>query len=113
METDSDYHLALIDGQANSMIAEIPAPSCAGGSAFLKQITASRQTFDSKLTTTSTYQDIAIPVVVTGVGFFDKIHGQRGVAGNGIELHPVLNISFGTPTSPHACNPPSCTITHK
>jgi hypothetical protein len=32
---------------------------------------------------------------VRGVGFFDKIHGQTGVARNGIELHPVLSIAFG------------------
>jgi hypothetical protein len=27
---------------------------------------------------------------VTGVAFFDPIHGQDGVAPNGIELHPIL-----------------------
>lgn len=26
----------------------------------------------------------------SGVGFFDFLHGQTGVAPNGIELHPVL-----------------------
>jgi len=31
---------------------------------------------------------------ITGVGFFDRLHGQTGVAPNGIELHPVLNIEF-------------------
>ena len=31
--------------------------------------------------------------LVTGVGFFDFIHGQTGVAPNGIELHPVLAFS--------------------
>lgn len=30
---------------------------------------------------------------VTGVGFFDVIHGQTGVAPNGIELHPVVSFS--------------------
>jgi hypothetical protein len=28
--------------------------------------------------------------VVTGVAFFDFLHGQTGVAPNAIELHPVL-----------------------
>jgi hypothetical protein len=32
--------------------------------------------------------------VVTGVGFFDRFHGQTGVAKNVIELHPVLDIEF-------------------
>jgi len=30
---------------------------------------------------------------ITGVGFVDFSHGQRGVAPNGIELHPVLSFS--------------------
>ena len=35
------------------------------------------------------------PVTITGVGFFDRVHGQTGVAlKNGIELHPVLAIEF-------------------
>src|ERR1700681_415866 len=36
------------------------------------------------------------PVTITGVGFFDKVHGQTGVSTfNGIEIHPVLDIQFG------------------
>jgi hypothetical protein len=32
---------------------------------------------------------------ITGVGFFDKVHGQMGVSlANGIELHPVLAIEW-------------------
>jgi hypothetical protein len=27
---------------------------------------------------------------IRGIGFFDFLHGQTGVAPNGIELHPVL-----------------------
>ena len=37
----------------------------------------------------------ARPLVwITGVGFFDYLHGQRGVAPNGIELHPVFYVEF-------------------
>jgi len=32
---------------------------------------------------------------ITGVGFFDKVHGQLGVASfNGIELHPILDFEW-------------------
>jgi hypothetical protein len=32
---------------------------------------------------------------ITGVGFFDKVHGQMGVSqANGIELHPILKIEW-------------------
>jgi len=35
-----------------------------------------------------------MPLTVTGVAFFDVLHGQEGVAPNGIELHPILMIDF-------------------
>jgi len=31
---------------------------------------------------------------IIGVGFFDTLHGQNGVAPNGVELHPVLDFSM-------------------
>ena len=32
---------------------------------------------------------------ITGVGFFDRVHGQMGVAqSNGIELHPILKVEW-------------------
>jgi hypothetical protein len=36
----------------------------------------------------------SIPARVTGVGFFDRMHGQTGVAANVIELHPILKIEW-------------------
>jgi hypothetical protein len=36
----------------------------------------------------------ATPARITGVGFFDRMHGQTGVAPNVIELHPVLKIEW-------------------
>ncbi|HEX4629281.1 MAG TPA: hypothetical protein VH137_10885, partial [Gemmatimonadales bacterium] len=37
----------------------------------------------------------ARPLVrITGVGFFDFRHGQRGLAPNAIELHPVIAVAF-------------------
>jgi Bacterial pre-peptidase C-terminal domain len=37
---------------------------------------------------------VSVPVRIRGVGMFDFLHGQTGVAPNGIELHPVLDIVF-------------------
>jgi hypothetical protein len=37
----------------------------------------------------------ATPARITGVGFFDRVHDQTGVAlSNGIELHPILEIEW-------------------
>jgi hypothetical protein len=92
VEADSDVHLVLSDG-SNTMIAEIPSPACVGPSSpFLPSITATRQAFDARYPPTGTLTKVGKPITVTGVGFFDRIHGQAGVAPNGIELHPVLAV---------------------
>ncbi len=43
-----------------------------------------------KLESDSDYHSVQI----TGIGMFDFLHGQTGVAPNGIELHPVIDIIF-------------------
>jgi hypothetical protein len=102
LESDSDYHLILSDGSGNTMITEIPSPSCVGSSSvLLPGIQNARSEFDARYTATSSFQPANVPVTVTGVGFFDFFHSQTGVAPNGIELHPVLDVQFetgGTPT---------------
>lgn len=100
-EDDSDYHLVLNDASGNTMIVEIPHPACVGdGSPFKSAITSTRAKFDATYTATTSFKAANVPVTVTGVGFFDFIHGQTGVAPNGIELHPVLDISFNTAPPP-------------
>jgi hypothetical protein len=94
VESDSDYHLVITTGSA-TMIAEIPAPSCATGSPWLCFITKSRSAIDGKYTVSSSPQYPGIVISLRGVGFFDILHGQSGVAPNAIELHPVLEICFG------------------
>src|SRR5262245_1442358 len=98
-ESDSDYHLVLSDSAGNTMITEIPAPACVGaGSQFASGISHARAQFDAKFTATTSFKTTSTPVRVTGIGMFDFLHGQTGVAPNGIELHPVIDIIFN-PTS--------------
>src|SRR5262249_3828016 len=98
-EGDSDYHLVLDDGAGHTMIAEIPASACvAAASPFASGIAHARAQFDARFTATSSFKATSTPVRITGVGMFDFLHGQTGVAPNGIELHPVIDIIFN-PTS--------------
>ncbi len=100
LEDDSDYHLVLSDSSGNTLIAEIPLPACVGSSSpFLSKITNARNEFNARFTPTGSFQTANIPVKVTGVGMFDFLHGQTGVAPNGIELHPVLDIVFNPTTT--------------
>ena len=98
-EADGDFHLVIEDAKANTMIVELSKPSCAQGSRVLSQIEAVRSQFEAKVGAPGQYPKPAstpnLAVTVTGVGFFDKLHGQTGVAPNGIELHPVLSIVYG------------------
>lgn len=94
-EGDSDYHLVIQDSAGRTMIVEIPAPNCVGaGSPFGPGIANARRQFDAKFTATTSFKTTSTAVTVRGIGFWDFLHGQTGVAPNGIEIHPVLNITF-------------------
>jgi len=93
---DADYHMVFTDSAGHTMIAEIPDPGCLGpGSPFAAGIAHARAQFDARFTATSTFQNANVPVQITGVGFFDYLAGQEGIAPNGIELHPIIDITFG------------------
>jgi hypothetical protein len=95
-EADQDYHIVVKDNRGRTMIIESPDPGCAGKSRFLKEITevlaAIDKFFGGPLTARQTPKNVY--VTVRGVAFFDRIHGQTGVAPNGIELHPILHIDL-------------------
>ncbi len=95
-EADHDYHLVLasLHDTTITLIAEVPDPACAGAcaSGFATVYAQVRQKLLDHL---NSPQSEARPLVrITGVGFFDYLHGQRGVAPNGIELHPVREVEF-------------------
>jgi hypothetical protein len=94
-EMDGDYHLVLTDGAA-TMVAEIPDPALIPDSPFQSQIAAARAAFERRFAVhrSLSMQHADAPVTVTGIGFFDVVHGQSGMAPNGAELHPVLTITF-------------------
>jgi hypothetical protein len=104
LETDSDIHVVLASpgDTTKTMIAEIPNVACAATDVDRVRagMLKARQAAIAWLgkPTAKFKQFAAHPVaIVTGVGFFDFIHGQTGVAPNGIELHPVVAIAFEGP----------------
>ena len=94
-EADSDVHLAVVDAKGLTMIFEMPAAKCLGASPQRARMTAAQAAWDARYPVSTTYRTVRQPVTVTGVAFFDRIHGQRGVAPNGIELHPLTSLTFG------------------
>lgn len=85
-EADSDYHVVIEDDAGNTMIVEFPHPGCSKGSLAYAAIVRARAR--------AALLHVGMRVRVTGMLFFDKIHGQTGVAPNGVELHPVFNVEI-------------------
>jgi hypothetical protein len=92
---DGDVHLVVADEHGHSMIVEAAPPFCTDAkSPWRKQIEAVRAVVDKEIPMAVT----GFPrrtVSLAGPGYFDPLHGQTGVAPNGIELHPVMSICFG------------------
>jgi|SRR5208282_776817 len=97
IETDGDFHL-VIQGTGETMIAEVPDPDPAfvdPKSPWVEAIKTARQQVLDKLDPQPGLKKVRVQARLTGVGFFDKIHGQAGVARtNGIELHPLLGVTW-------------------
>jgi hypothetical protein len=107
IENDHDIHIVISDPGApstDSMIIEVPDPQCDGvsGDGFTKQFAAVRAELQSKFgTATGGMTPVNTEVTVTGALFFDFLHHQTGVAPNGAELHPDIDITYGTNASPN------------
>lgn len=88
---DEDYHLVVSSpGHPDSqMVVEIADPACPGASTstYEPAMTCVREWFDE-------HQDVLVgkKLRFEGVGFYDRAHGQIGMAENCLELHPVLDI---------------------
>jgi hypothetical protein len=97
IEDDSDIHLVIATRghRKQSMIVELPDPACVDSRFKRAEIRNARSAMLSNCgpISFSSFTDLKGKVVVSGVGFWDEIHGQTGVAPNGIELHPVLGFT--------------------
>jgi hypothetical protein len=116
LEDDHDIHLAIADPQPGphpTMIAEFPDRRCDTNAVREQDIDAARAAFENDFGPASTkFQSGSGCVMLTGVFFFDKIHGQFGVAPNGAELHPVLDYKkVSCTTTPSAGTSTSTTTT--
>jgi hypothetical protein len=98
-EDDKDIHVVLAQTNSldNTIVVEFANPVCADvcSSPELERIRQARQDFINKFGNPTTKFKTPAKVTkiqVVGVGFFDRLHGQSGMAPNGIEIHPVLSM---------------------
>jgi len=112
LETDWDFHLVISDFGGSSsatMIAEIPYSKCNGaaGDGFTSQFDSMRSAIEHNLgkVMNGQWDQPEVEVTITGVLFFDRKHGQNGVAPNAVELHPVIALAFGSSPAPRTAAP--------
>ncbi len=86
-DDDSDIHIIIADpvSPAVTMVAEIPEPACADGSRHVAAYAAARSAI-ARI-------PVGTEIEIEGVAFWDRPHGQSGMAPNAIELHPVLRVT--------------------
>ena len=97
---DQDVHIVIQDAVTKEfMVAEIPSYICTE----VLHTSRSQRYRDlqdwfryniGKPKTKFIYLKNPIAVTITGLGFFDFCHGQKGMASNGREIHPVLSIQI-------------------
>lgn len=97
-EEDKDIHLVIADPRiGGSMIVEFPHEDCTLGASTAAR--AAMKEARKDLTSAcggepgTRFVSLKGKATIRGVGFFDLVHGQGGVAPNGIELHPVLSVT--------------------
>ena len=103
-EDDSDIHVIVRDlaNEHATLVTEIPHPGCALGNERIARLYE-----DARAALRRVPRDGIVEIV--GIGFFDTLHGQRGMWPNGFEIHPVLYLR---PIGPDGTEiPPDSTTT--
>ncbi len=99
-EKDMDIHIVIKElNSEETMVAELPSPWCPEIEATSRSKTFQKvnEWFLNNIGKPGErYKTLRkpIPVTITGMGFFDFVHGQKGMAANGREIHPVIKIAL-------------------
>ena len=94
-EKDRDYHIVLLDPEDKEwhMVVEVVDPRCPGAKMSDNKplLDAAHEAFDDALGEGGLDSLHDTRVRVRGVGFYDRWHGQTGMAENCLELHPIVH----------------------
>jgi len=100
LEGDNDIHIVIraVDDAAQTMVAEIVNADCPGivNTSRYTALKNLRTWFDTTYHPKTSFTNTNVRIRLTGVGFFDALHGQTGIPPNGREIHPILSFSLVT-----------------
>jgi len=96
---DHDIHMAVasLSDRSATIIVEFPDIRCSGAASSVRraQLATARDAVVAACGAIPERGTVTLhgDVTITGVGFFDEVHGQEEVASNGIELHPAMSFT--------------------
>lgn len=106
LEADNDIHIVIraVDDAAQTMVAEIVNADCPGiiNTSRYSSLKNLRSWFDSTYHPKTSFTNTNVRIRLSGVGFFDFLHGQTGIPPNGREIHPILSLSLVTNITPNS-----------
>ena len=95
LQMSGSYHLNLQGKTGQTLVANCIDPQFVDPkSRWAKEIAAVRKEVEATLKPGPTYIHGSHKVRIRGIGFFNRVHGQSGMAPNGLELTPVLGIEW-------------------
>ena len=94
LEDDNDIHIVIhaVGDTSQTMVAEMLNAQCPGVAATSRytQLNNLRTWFNNTYHPTTSFTTANVRIRISGVGFFDFLHGQTGIPPNGREIHPIL-----------------------
>ncbi len=97
---DKDIHLVLQDPETmETMVGEVISEECQSVqlTSRYRKIKKLNEWFNANIGNPKAkfyYPPTPILVHITGIGFYDFNHGQKGMAANGREIHPILSMEL-------------------
>lgn len=92
---DGDYHFVLKSSTGQRIICELPDPKLMHSpSPFAAEMKKARANVAAKLHSTSTPRACNVHAHITGLGYYGRVRPGDGGPENGIQLHPVVSVSF-------------------
>lgn len=99
-EKDQDFHIVVADINTDeTMVIEIASPECESvqQSGKYEEMRTVHNWFEQNIGVphySFYYLPQPIEVRVTGIGYWDFLHHQTGMAANGREIHPILSMQL-------------------
>lgn len=95
LNPDRDYHFVLKSNTGQRIICELPDPKLMKTpSLFAAEMKKAQANVAAKLHMTAAPRASCVHAHITGLGYYGRVRPGDGGPKNGIQLHPVVSVTF-------------------